>query len=98
MGTTEGQLTWSPPPELVKTYESAMKEVRGESSVKEGTKAAKLSQKLASEASQPTISDTTMSEEEEGFIHAEVREIMQKNLLQAVQLWDLTQVQKMKMV
>ena len=35
-------------------------------------------QKMAGEASEPTISDTTISAVEEAAIHAEVREIMQK--------------------
>ena len=37
-----------------------------------------MNERSTSEASQPTISDTTISTVEEAAIHTEVREIMQK--------------------
>ena len=45
MGMTDGQPTWPPPPEVMKTYDAAMKKVAGESDQ------AEKAEELMSEAS-----------------------------------------------
>ena len=79
MAITEGQPTWPPPPELV-VYDIAMKKITGETSVKERNNSVRFDERSIGEASQPTISDTTISVAEEAAICIEVREIMQKKI------------------
>ena len=78
MAAIKGQPTWPPPPELVKAYDIEIKKVKGENSVKGGAKSARFDEKSIGEASQSTISDTTIFAAEEAAIRAEVHEIMQK--------------------
>ena len=54
--------------------------------------------KEALEISRSPISDTTISVAEEAHIRAEVCETMQRNSLQAAQLWELTQVHTMRIL
>ena len=87
MRTTEGQTSWPPPPELMKTSESALKEARGISAEKGKTAQPKTRSAFATmyrktgEASQPpascsTASDTSVVEE----VRQAIRAKLTKNL------------------
>ena len=51
MAVTEGQSEWPPPPRLVKPYDTEMKKVTGEISVKEKTKSVRFEERSIGEAS-----------------------------------------------
>ena len=74
MGISERQPAWPPPPELLKTYESEMKKMRGKFVVNEGTKITESSKRSFGEASQPTSSSTMISGAQAAKIRAQVHQ------------------------